>query len=64
MAELVDERHRQSLTQEAVAARAGLTQGCVSGIETGRDARLSTFLSHVDALGYELTLVRKAGADA
>ncbi|GLY81873.1 helix-turn-helix domain-containing protein [Actinoallomurus iriomotensis] len=62
IAELVDERRRQELTQEAVAALAGLTQGCVSGVETGRDARLSTLLSHVDALGFELTLVRKKDA--
>jgi transcriptional regulator with XRE-family HTH domain len=57
--ELVSERHRQELTQEAVAGLAGLTQGSVSGVETGRDVRLSTLLSHVGALGFELTLVRK-----
>ena len=56
IANFVDMRKAQQLTQTAVAERMATTQSVVSDLERGSDVHLSTLQKYVAALGATLSL--------
>ena len=55
---LKDERKRQNMTQQTLAARIGKKREYISALERGQtDMQLSTFLRIADALGLRFSLV-------
>jgi transcriptional regulator with XRE-family HTH domain len=56
-------RHDEQLTQDAVAARAGVSPASISHWEIGySDPTLRCFAAWAEALGFEVILARKRGA--
>jgi len=54
--QLVEARKKESLTQEQLAERSGLSQQAVSRIEKGSGWNLSSFLKYLSGLGYGVEL--------
>lgn len=52
-------RHEQRLTQRQLAERAGVTLSVAAHIEQGRNKYLPTIERVLDALGYELEVMKK-----
>ena len=58
LAQLVDQRERNGLTQQQVADRMGVDQSVVARLESGvRDARLSSWVRYAHAVGAHLSVV-------
>jgi len=54
--QLVEARKSESLTQEQLAERSGLSQQAVSRLEKGSGWNLSSFLKYLSGLGYGVEL--------
>lgn len=60
MQRLTDVRSKKHCTQSALAHRAGISQPALARIEAGKvSPTLSTLTKLADALGYELTILKK-----
>ena len=57
--ELAKLRHAQSLKQTELAALMGVSQACISKVESGKDIQLSTLQNYVRALGGEVSILAK-----
>jgi len=50
--QLVEARKKESLTQEQLAERSGLSQQAISRLEKGTGWNISSFLKYLSGLGY------------
>lgn len=58
---ITSERHRQGVSQSALAASAGVSMMTLYSLEAGRNGpTLKTCESLLEALGYELTVRKKS----
>ncbi len=57
--ELAKLRRAQSLKQTELAALMGVSQACISKVESGKDIQLSTLQNYVRALGGEVSIIAK-----
>tara|TARA_R110000850_G_scaffold121701_1_gene239645 strand:- start:911 stop:1210 length:300 start_codon:yes stop_codon:yes gene_type:complete len=57
--ELAKLRKTKQLKQTELAAMMGVSQACISKVESGKDIQISTLQNYVRALGGEVSIIAK-----